>query len=247
MGFNAGKRAYLAVAAALAAFVSAAQAETMVFRDVLRPHGAERGSAERLADGRACGMAADRTIANLAPFQKCMKARGWVADHMQVDPSDPSGIGYVDMRPQPNGTPRSDAEREAAYNACNPGGRRDPRSASMKACMLAKGWQFSYDKPSAVAPSSTASNSSGGETIWNDTTGRRRNDALLRADSESCQASLGPGAVLRPPGSELQSCMRARGWRFLRASGPSYWKDPDHDGMMCHDILGGLGESCSNF
>lgn len=246
MKLAAAERAWLfAAAAAAVLFGGAAQAETMVFRDVLRPHGVERGAPERLADGTACGASGDRTFDNVPAFVKCMKTRGWVVDHIESEPTDPPGVAYIDMWQRPNGPRRSDAEREAAYNACDPKGNRDPASAAMKACMLRKGWQFAYDKPKPAAPA--ASSSTEGKTVWKDATGRNRDDDVLNADAAACQAPLPSGAVLRPPGPEYQSCMRARGWRFVSSSGPSYWKDPRHEGMMCHDILGGLGSSCSNF
>jgi hypothetical protein len=244
----AAERACLFAAAAAAfLFGGAAQAETMVFRDVLRPHGVERGSSERLADGTACGAAADRTFDNVPAFVKCMKTHGWIVDHIESEPTDPPGAAYNNIRQRRNGPRRSDAEREAAYKACDPKGNRDPASAAMKACMLRKGWQFAYYKPEPASHPPAASSSTKEQTVWNDTTGRDRDDAILNADAAACQAPLPAGAVLRPPGPEYQSCMRARGWRFVSASGPSYWKDPRHNGMMCHDILGGLGESCSNF
>jgi hypothetical protein len=238
---------FLAATAALTLFAGAARAETEVFRDVLRPHGVERGSAERLADGRTCGLTTDKTFVNVPVFEKCMRTHGWVYDHAQVDASDPPGVYYDDMWQRPNGSRRGDAEREAVYKACDPAGARDPASAGMKGCMLSKGWRFAFSKPDPAASAPAAASSGDGKTIWKDAGGRNRNDDVLGADAASCQRSLGPGAVLRPPGPEYQSCMRARGWRFVSSSGPSYWKDPNHDGMMCHDIMGGAGSSCSNF
>jgi hypothetical protein len=244
---TANRTCFFAIATAALLLCGAAQSETMVFRDVLRPHGIERGSSEKLADAKACGATADRTFDNVPSYVKCMKTHGWVVDHIESEASDPPGIYYDDMWQRRNGPRRSDAQREAAYKACNPRGNWDPGSAAMKACMLNKGWQFAFNKPEPAALAPAASTSPKEETVWKDTTGRNRADAVLDADSTACQTPLPPGAVLRPPGPEFQSCMRARGWRFVSASGPSYWKDPDNEGMICHDILGGVGSSCSNY
>jgi hypothetical protein len=113
--------------------------------------------------------------------------------------------------------------------------------------MLSRGWRFAYYKPGAATSAPGASDGAGGGTVWQDASGRNRSDDVLSAEAASCQRRLGPGEQLRPPGPAYQSCMRTNGWRYVRSSGPNYWKDPNHDGMMCHDIMGGLGESCSNF
>lgn len=239
--------ALLLAVAALALSVGAARAETSVFRDVLRPHGVARGAAERQADGQACGAGSDKSYQNVPEFETCMRAHGWAHDHDQADASDPPGVYYDDLWQPANGPRRSDAEREAAYSACDPRARRDPGSAAMKSCMLARGWRFAFNKPGAAPSAPAASDFADGQTIWKDATRRNRSDELLTADATACQQQLDAGDVLRPPGPVYQACMRSRGWSYVRSSGPSTWKDPNREGMMCHDILGGLGSSCSNF
>jgi hypothetical protein len=239
--------AFLLAVAAFALSVGAAQAETSVFRDVLRPGGVTRSAAERLADGQACGAGSDKAYQNVPAFESCMKTHGWAHDHDQADASDPPGVYYDDMWQSANGPRRSVAEREAAYGACDPRGRRDPGSAAMKSCMLARGWRFAFNKPGAAPAAAAASGSADGETIWKDAARGDRSAELLKADAEACQRQLDAGDVLRPPGPAYQACMRTRGWSYVSSSGPSYWKDPNHEGLMCHDIMGGLGSSCANF
>jgi hypothetical protein len=65
--------------------VQAASADTQVFRDILRPNGVERSQAQKFADGRSCGLSANNTFTNARAFQKCMRARGWVLDHIVPD------------------------------------------------------------------------------------------------------------------------------------------------------------------
>ncbi len=95
-------RRCLALAAALGAplifGVQAANADTQIFRDVLRPHGVARSQAQKFADGRACGLTAENTFRNAAAFRRCMRARGWVLDHVVEDtPSTaPTPATYID-------------------------------------------------------------------------------------------------------------------------------------------------------
>jgi hypothetical protein len=69
----------------LGGMLSAAHADTWVFRDTLRPNGHDRSMAVKRADGRKCGTSHDMFTA-VAPFEQCMLARGWTLDHVIPDP-----------------------------------------------------------------------------------------------------------------------------------------------------------------
>ena len=82
----------------LGGMLSAAHADTWVFRDTLRPNGHDRSMALKRADGRKCGTSHDMFTA-VAPFEQCMLARGWRFSHtlrerstqnqMYPDPDNP--------------------------------------------------------------------------------------------------------------------------------------------------------------
>jgi hypothetical protein len=84
------KRAMIGTMLVLSTMLTAAQADTLVFRDTLRPNGHDRSRAARLADGRKCGGArnGDFPTAITESFTACMQARGWTLDH--VIPERPS-------------------------------------------------------------------------------------------------------------------------------------------------------------
>jgi hypothetical protein len=73
----------------LGSALSAARADTWVFRDNLRPNGHDRSMAAKRADARKCG--ANRSgrsfsDASAPDMRDCMFARGWVLDHVIPDP-----------------------------------------------------------------------------------------------------------------------------------------------------------------
>jgi hypothetical protein len=75
------------MAFSLCGVLSAAAAETTVYRDVRKPNGQERDMAAKRADFAACGhpvWVADR---DFPKFRACMRAHGWVIDHVVPDPS----------------------------------------------------------------------------------------------------------------------------------------------------------------
>ena len=89
-------------------------ADTVVFKDILRPDGAPRDEAQKLADGRACGASADNTYTDAAAFETCMRTCGWAPDHV-VKPAKPTWIdpdtglechraGIADICEPPRGT-----------------------------------------------------------------------------------------------------------------------------------------------
>jgi|SRR5215472_7760179 len=72
-------------AAAISALItvlslSAAQADTFLFTDTLRPGGVARSDAAFKADEHRCGADANDHFGNVAAFKKCMRAHGWVND-----------------------------------------------------------------------------------------------------------------------------------------------------------------------
>jgi len=82
-------RKLLATTLIFGGMLSAAHADTWVFRDTLRPNGHERSMAAKRADGVKCGAARDGHSFNDAKapnMQQCMSARGWALDHVIPDP-----------------------------------------------------------------------------------------------------------------------------------------------------------------
>lgn len=107
----------ISLAAALASLVVGVQgagADTQVFKDALRPNGVERSQDQKFADGRACGLSADKTFTDASAFQACMRQRGWVLDRVVKDPKptwiDPQtgmechNSGLSDVCVPPHGT-----------------------------------------------------------------------------------------------------------------------------------------------
>ena len=66
--------------------LSAAQADSYHFKDVLRPNGHARSLSAKLADGRSCGASGSRFSGDVTAFKQCMRAHGWVVDHYTPDP-----------------------------------------------------------------------------------------------------------------------------------------------------------------
>ncbi len=66
----------------LAGAVQASASDTYVFRDTLQPGGHDRSLAAKRADGRKCASTSQNTFSHVAAFEQCMRARGWVLDHV---------------------------------------------------------------------------------------------------------------------------------------------------------------------
>jgi hypothetical protein len=76
-----------------------------------------------------------------------------------------------------------------------------------------------------------------------------RGDAELQADGRYCDLRVGPDRNGVPTLAAYKRCMLSRGWRYsyrTRTPREHTWIDPE-TGLRCHDILGGIGSSCSNF
>ena len=81
-------RKLLATTLILGGMLTAARADTWVFKDTLRPAGQERSMAAKRADGVKCGAARSGQSFNDAKapnMQQCMSARGWGLDHVIPD------------------------------------------------------------------------------------------------------------------------------------------------------------------
>ena len=61
-------------------------AGTYTYRDVIKPHGRERGEAAEQAATRICDHGNPQEI-GLPPFDACMRARGWRFTHFQPAPA----------------------------------------------------------------------------------------------------------------------------------------------------------------
>jgi hypothetical protein len=84
-----GTKAIRAAAAAAVVTVlslSAAQADTFLFTDTLRPGGVARSEAAFNADEHRCGADQNDHFGNVAAFKKCMRSRGWVNDAYKPNP-----------------------------------------------------------------------------------------------------------------------------------------------------------------
>jgi hypothetical protein len=79
------RRTIITAALILGGMLSAAHADTWVFRDTLRPGGHDRNMAVKQADGRKCGTVRG-SFRDGTGFEPCMAARGWVLDHIIPDP-----------------------------------------------------------------------------------------------------------------------------------------------------------------
>jgi hypothetical protein len=72
----------------LGGMLNAANADTWVFKDMLRPNGHDRSVAAKRADGRKCGaLPGGRSFndADAPNMKQCMFARGWTLDHVIPD------------------------------------------------------------------------------------------------------------------------------------------------------------------
>jgi hypothetical protein len=108
------KRAVIAATLIFGGMLSAAHADTWVFRDTLRPGGHDRGMAAKRADGRKCGTVGG-SFKDGTGFEPCMAARGWVLDHIIPDP--PSvyarrGSGSDYSRPVDNSSNDDSVQRQ---------------------------------------------------------------------------------------------------------------------------------------
>jgi hypothetical protein len=83
-------------------------------------------------------------------------------------------------------------------------------------------------------------------TVYDNMLKPPRGDDALHADTAYCDQRVGEDRNGIPTSARYKRCMRGRGWRYNRTNVVHTWTDPD-TGLTCHDILGGIGSSCSNF
>jgi len=79
--------------------LSEAQADTYHFKDVLRPHGHERSTVTKYADGRFCGASVGHFFSNVTAIESCMRSRDWVVDGYTPD----QPVARVAVRPARRG------------------------------------------------------------------------------------------------------------------------------------------------
>jgi hypothetical protein len=150
------------VAAALACAIftlNAAHAnDGVTFRDALNPDGKARSSAQKIADGVACGtIGRTHTIPFMPTFEKCMNGKGWVLDHYTSNDVPAPGdrtTHYVDIRGDNRGIGRGNAALQADTRAC-----RASRGPSIDACLAERGWKVMLTKYGAPLPRSRVASS----------------------------------------------------------------------------------------
>lgn len=230
---------------ALLGAASGAWGETLIFKDILRPHGIVRGQSEKQAAFKACQDAGVPTD-NVPEFEACMKRQGWGLASIRPDTSDTPGATYDDMWQKPNGPRRSDAELQADARACNPAGR-NAASPAVKRCMSARGWRLAFVLPDRSANRAAASNPRGNTDVWTDTRAAKRSDAQLMADANACAMESGGNPSGASTSAAMKRCMLGRGWRYARtkssddAANAQYF-DPD-TGLVCRTV--GIAAVCS--
>ena len=126
---------------------AASASDIAYFKDVLKPGGHARSMAAKVADGQACGVSGDTVTVLMPAFQTCMSGRGWALDHYGPDPASPrprdTAVNFTDVKGDARQQPRGNAALQSDTRACDAGGK-DLESASFKACMAGRGWQFAF-------------------------------------------------------------------------------------------------------
>jgi len=138
------QRTILSAAAAAictALCVSAAHADKIIFKDVLRPNGQTRSEAAKTTDLMSCGMSKNRAVKVVLPvFEKCMKAKGWALVRYTPDGTPPVGgtlTSYADTRGDAAGHPRGTRALHADTRACRARG-----VANINKCLANSGWRL---------------------------------------------------------------------------------------------------------
>ncbi len=156
------RRTTAAAAMLMALSLQAASAgDIAYFKDVLKPGGHARNMAAKLADGRTCGVTGNTITVLMPAFQKCMSGRGWALDHYGPDPASArphdTAVNFTDVKGNARQQPRGNTALQADTRACDAGGK-DLESASFKACMAGRGWQFTFTQraPAPAAARATA-------------------------------------------------------------------------------------------
>jgi hypothetical protein len=103
------------IAFSLGGALSAVAAETTVYRDVRKPNGQERNMAAKRTDFAACGHPVWVSDHDFPKFRTCMRAHGWVIDHVIPDSSVArfQPRSYDDDQDKINEDASNDAERRS--------------------------------------------------------------------------------------------------------------------------------------
>src|SRR5215469_12298729 len=161
-------RQTIAIGAVLTALslagVQAASAETDVFKDILRPHGVSRSTAQKDADARACGADRNGQFDNVPAFERCMRAHGWAVAYIKPDAEDRASGGafYDDM----SGRSRSEAALHVDTRACNPQGRPKDGGPQFARCMARHGWRLAFSLPVPHTGGGPSSHDIAEQTYW---------------------------------------------------------------------------------
>jgi len=190
-------RRTIAIGAVLTALslagVPAALAETDVFKDILRPHGVSRTTAQKDADARACGADSDGNFDNVPVFERCMRAHGWAVASIKPNAEERAtgGSFYDDM----TGRDRSDAALQKDTRACDPHGQLRPGSPAFARCMASHGWRTAFTLPVprtyARGPSGSAQAQTDEDNFWE----AQRNEDAARQMQQSIDATNAANAA----------------------------------------------------
>jgi hypothetical protein len=96
-----------------------AAAETDFYKDIRRPNGHARDMAAKQADFSACGYPGSSEVParDFPKFNTCMRAHGWVIDHVVPDPS-PTVVYNRDSK-DPNVGWHWEGGMRACHNDCD--------------------------------------------------------------------------------------------------------------------------------
>jgi hypothetical protein len=191
------KRNFLRTAAAavfLTVFaLNAARADDVAFfKDVLKPGGHTRSMTAKLADGQACGVSGGVITSLMPAFETCMHARGWALDHYGPDPAQPrpraTMVNFTDVKGDATQQPRGNAALQSDTRSCDSGGK-DLESASFKACMAARGWQFTFTQRAPAAAPTSAPSMWAWSNSDSESAASSNNDDLLRMNDDINQGA----------------------------------------------------------
>jgi hypothetical protein len=166
----------------------------VTFRDVLKPGGKARSSAQKLADGDACGTTGPHhTIAFMPTFEKCMNAKGYVLDHYTSHETPAAGgktDHYVDIKGDGHDHERGDGALQADTRAC-----RAIAGKNINACLADRGWKYMLTKygpplPHRHAVASAPQSSWGWSWSSSGSSSSSNNDDSVRQIDESNQQQL---------------------------------------------------------
>jgi hypothetical protein len=162
----------------------------VTFRDVLKPGGKARSSAEKLADGDACGTTGPHhTISFMPAFEKCMNGKGWVLDHYTSNEIPAAGDKtdhYVDIKGDGHDHERGNAALQADTRTCRATARKN-----VDACLADHGWKYMLTKYGPTLPHRRIVASAPQPSWWSwssgssDSSSTERDDDIRRTDESN--------------------------------------------------------------